>query len=367
VPVNGWQITVGSRSPPDGDVAIGRYDPGMPTPRRGPSIQDVARLAGVSAQTVSRVARGTDDVRADTRARVRTAMDQLGYAPNHAARALRNGRFGTIGLLAHRFERTGEALTTEGVVEAAQAEDFAVTLVDVRHADAEDWEDAAHGLTHRAIDALIVIRAETATPEHLALPAGMPVVVSDSRFVGHYPAVVADQVHGSLAATSHLLGLGHRTVHHLAGPVDSEPANVRLASWRRCLEDAGIRPPQVRRGDWTAASGYAVGRELASDDAVTAVYCANDEMAMGLMRALHEAGRRVPDDVSVVGFDGIALAEFAYPPLTTVRQDFHAIGHELVRLVLAQLQGGTRPRSERVVLPTELVVRGTTAPPRAGR
>ena len=338
----------------------------MPTTagrRRGPSIEDVARLAGVSAQTVSRVSTGAARVSPATRARVAAAMDQLGYSPNHAARALRNGAFGTIGLLAHRFERTGEALTTEGVIEAAQAHEYGVTVVGVRHADPNDWENAAHLLTHQAIDGLVIIRAEEATPESLALPAGMAVVVSDSRLVGHYPAVVADQVQGSIDATRHLLDLGHRTVHHLAGPADSEPANVRVASWQRCLEDSGIRPPRMWRGDWTARSGYQLGPEIAADDTVTAVYCANDEMALGFMRALHELGRRVPEDVSVVGFDGIALSEYAYPPLTTVTQDFHTIGRELVRLLLEQIRSQTRAPAQRVLVPTELVVRGTTAPP----
>ena len=332
--------------------------------RRAPSIEDVARLAGVSAQTVSRVSTGAARVSADTRARVIAAMDQLGYSPNHAARALRNGAFGTIGLLAHRFERTGEALTTEGVIEAAQAQDYAVTVVGVRHADPTEWESAAHLLTHQAIDGLIIIRAEEATPESLALPAGLAVVVSDSRLVGHYPAVVADQVQGTFDAVGHLLALGHRTVHHIAGPADSEPANVRVASWQRCLEGAGIAPPRLWRGDWTARSGYELGHQVAADDTVTAVYCANDEMALGLMRALHELGRRVPDDISVVGFDGIALSEYAYPPLTTVKQDFHTIGHELVRILLEQLRSQSRPAQDRLVVPTELIVRGTTAPPR---
>ncbi|WP_050758135.1 LacI family DNA-binding transcriptional regulator [Xylanimonas cellulosilytica] len=334
----------------------------MASTRRGPSIEDVARLAGVSAQTVSRVSTGAENVRADTRAKVLTAMDQLGYAPNHAARALRNGAFGTIGLLAHRFERTGEALTTEGVIEAARAQDYAVTIVDVGRTD-DDWQGAAQRLTHLAVDGLVIIRAETATPESLVLPAGLAVVVSDSRLVGRHPAVVADQVAGTQVAVQHLLSLGHRTVHHLAGPTDSEPAAARAAAWARTLEEAGVRPPAPWRGDWTAASGYARGRDLPDD--VTAVYAANDEMAVGLIRALHERGLRVPDDVSVVGFDGIRIGEYTWPPLTTVRQDFHTIGRELVRLVLEQFRTRTRLGTERVVIPTELVVRGTTAPPRA--
>ncbi|MCV2393222.1 LacI family DNA-binding transcriptional regulator [Actinotalea sp. M2MS4P-6] len=332
--------------------------------KTGPSIEDVARLAGVSAQTVSRVSTGANVVRPDTRERVLLAMQQLGYAPNRAARALRSGTYGTIGLVAHRFGRTGEALTTEALVRAAEAEDYSVTLLTVQN-PAEGWEPAAHRLPHQAIDGLVIIRAERATADSLALPVGMPIAVSDSRFGGHYPSVVADQVQGSIDAVRHLLDLGHQTVHHVAGPEVSEPARVRAGAWRRCLEEAGRRPPPVWQGDWSAESGYQAGLGIALDPAVTAVYCANDEMAFGVMRALHEAGRRVPEDVSVVGFDAIGLSGYSYPPLTTVRQDFTQMGRELVRLVLDQVRSGARAGHERVLVPTELVVRGTTAPPRA--
>jgi DNA-binding LacI/PurR family transcriptional regulator len=332
--------------------------------KTGPSIEDVARLAGVSAQTVSRVSTGANPVRPATRERVLLAMSQLGYSPNYAARALRNGAFGTIGLIAHRFERTGEALTTEAVVEAAEAEDYSVTLLTVRDPETDGWEPAAHRLSHQAIDGLVIIRAEQATPESLALPAGMAVAVSDSRLAGRFPAVAVDQVQGSIDATRHLLELGHRNIHHIAGPASSEPARVRSASWQRCLEDAGIRAPELWRGDWTAASGYLIGLQIAADPSITAVFSANDEMAFGLLRALHETGRRVPEDVSVVGFDGIALSEYSSPPLTTVKQDFNRVGHELVRLVLDQLRSTASSPRDRLLIPTELIVRGTTAPPR---
>jgi len=291
-------------------------------------------------------------------------MGQLGYSPNYAARALRNGSFGTIGLIAHRFGRTGEALTTEAVLEAAEAEDYSVTLLTVRDPDAEGWEPAAHRLSHQAIDGLVIIRAEQATPESLSLPTGMAVAVADSRLAGHYPAVSADQVQGTADAVRHLLELGHRNIHHIAGPVTSEPARVRAATWQRTLESAGVHSPKPWRGDWSARSGYAVGQEIALDPDITAVYSANDEMAFGLMRALHECGRRVPEDVSVVGFDDIALAEFSSPPLTTVKQDFPRLGHELVRLVLTQIRATASIPRDRVLVPTQLIVRGTTAPPR---
>ena len=169
------------------------------------------------------------------------------------------------------------------------------------------------------------------------------------------------------AAVAHLLELGHSTVHHIAGPADSEPARLRALGWRGALEEAGATVPVPLVGDWTVQSGYYAGEALVADPAVTAVVCANDEMALGLMAALHAAGRAVPGDVSVVGFDDIALSRFATPALTTVRQDFQRMGSELVRLVLDQVRGTQPEGTPHVVLPTELMVRGTTAPPRSPR
>ena len=290
-------------------------------------------------------------------------MDQLGYSPNRAAQALRNGTFGAIGVLSHGFNRTGEALTAEALVAAAELEEYSVTLLHVRNPDPDGWDNAAHRISHQAIDGLVIMRAELATPATLVLPAGMPVAVSFSKFAGHYPTVTADHVQGSEDAVRHLLGLGHRTVHHLAGPTDSDHALVRSGTWRRCLLEAGIRPPEPVYGDWSARSGYEAGKRLAADPDVTAVFCANDEMAFGLVRALHEQGRRVPDDVSVVGFDDIAVSGWGSPPLTTVRQDFPAIGRALVGLVVGQLRSRSIPAPALTVVPTELVVRASTAPP----
>ena len=329
---------------------------------KGASIGDVARLAGVSAQTVSRVSTGATNVRPETRERVIEAMNQLGYTPNHAARALRNGSFRTIGLMANRFERTGEALTTSAVIQAARAEDFGITIVNLRGQEADGWQSAASRLSSQAVDGLVILRAEQ-TPEELSLPRSLPVAVSDSRLIGMYPAVSSNHAQGSGDATAHLLSLGHRVVHHIAGPSDSDPAMARAGGWQRTLEMAGIVAPEPLHGDWSAESGYQFGKILAADPDVTAVFCANDEMALGAMRAFHEAGKSVPDDVSVVGFDDLAVSAYLPTPLTTVRQDFQRIGHELVRLVLEQLE--SKPAQSRVTIPTELIVRGTTAPPRS--
>jgi len=330
--------------------------------RTGPSMADVAALAGVSAQTVSRVSMGLDNVRPETRARVRSAMEQLGYAPNSAARALRYGSFGAIGMIAHRLARTGESRTVEAVVEAARGEGYTVTLVDLERPTSDDMTAAVTRLRHQAIDGLVIVRAESAGPATLALPPGLPVVVSDSRFVGHHPAVGADQAVGTRSAVEHLLGLGHRTVHHVSGPESSGPAQMRIDAWRGALEAAGRDVPAVVRGDWTPRAGYEAGLRLARDPEVTAVFCANDEMATGLLHALHEAGRRVPQDVSVVGFDDISLAEQLWPPLTTVAQDFPEIGRRLVELLLRQVNDDAVLTDVQEVVPTRLVVRESTGP-----
>ena len=327
-----------------------------------PSLGDVARLAGVSTQTASRVSMGAANVRPATRERVLRAMNQLGYSPNRAAQALRRGSFKAIGVLTQQIQRTGEAMTTAGVVEAATDAGYAVSLVQVDQPESDDMREAAVRLAHQAIDGLVVVQAGRAGPEHLALPPTMPVAVSDSALVGYYPSASADQAGGVRAAVEHLLGLGHRAVHHVAGPEGSQSALIRRATWAASLREAGVAVPDPLPGDWSAASGYQAGLRLAEDPGVTAVFCANDEMALGLIRAMHERGRAVPRDVSVVGFDGLDLGEFSFPPLTTVRQDFKRHGREMVALVLEQVDSGPMDGSRSIMIPTELVLRGSTAP-----
>ena len=181
---------------------------------------DVARLAGVSVQTVSRVATGSDHVRPETRAKVLRAMNKLGYSPNRAAQALRRGSFKTIGVLTQQIQRTGEALTTAGVLEAATAADYAVNLVQVERPVSDDLRQAVYRLSHQAIDGLVVVQAGRAGREHLVLLSSMPVAVSDSTLVDHYPSASADQVGGVREAVEHLLGLGHRNIQHVCGPGD---------------------------------------------------------------------------------------------------------------------------------------------------
>ena len=187
----------------------------------------------------------------------------------------------------------------------------------------------------------------------------MPVVAVEAGPDEAVPVVAVDQFAGAAAATRHLLELGHPTVWHVAGPSDWLEARQRVEGWRTTLEAAGADVPPLSTGDWSARSGYEIGRQLLTVPDISAVFMANDQMALGLLRSLHEAGRDVPRDISVVGFDDIPEAPYFTPPLTTVRQDFAAVGRRSVVRLLAEMESGTRSSTRETVAP-ELIVRAST-------
>ncbi|GAA2868633.1 LacI family DNA-binding transcriptional regulator [Streptosporangium fragile] len=324
-------------------------------------MADVARLAGVSPQTVSRVANNRTNVEEATRERVLAAMRALGYQPNIAARALATGRFGTIGVISFTLNRYGNVRTLDGITTAARAEGFSISLVGVTALTHQEVNDAFTRLTTQAVDGVVIIESEVLDMRSLRLPPGVPVVISDGHGGEEFPAVDSDQAGGARLATEHLLDLGHPTVWHVAGPPDSNSARHRHASWRQTLERAGRPVPQVLFGDWTAESGYLIGGYLAALPEVSAVFAANDQMALGVIRALHEAGRAVPGDVSVVGFDDMPESAYFWPGLTTIRQDFDQGGRICVDILLEQIRMRRPAEKGMRVVPVELVVRGSSA------
>jgi DNA-binding LacI/PurR family transcriptional regulator len=329
--------------------------------RRRVSMADVAKLAGVSGQTVSRVANGRENVDQATRARVLDAMRQLGYRPNSAARALRNGRFRTLGVIMFELTSLGNTRTLDAVASAAAAAGFAITLMPVSHPTQREVTGAFSRLGEQAVDGIVIlIEATQLDHSDIELPDGLPVVVVNSSARYRHPVVDTDQAQGARLATEHLLDLGHRTVWHIAGPGSSYSAERRERSWRDTLRRHGRTPPGVLIGDWSADSGYRLGADLvARDPQVTAVFAANDQMALGLLQALHEAGRRIPGDVSVVGFDDMPESAHFWPPLTTVRQSFADVGRRAVTALLEEIRVGEE-RREPIYVGTELVVRAST-------
>jgi len=329
-------------------------------------MEDVAREAGVSGQTVSRVVNNRGYVGQATRERVNAAMQLLDYRPNSAARALRSGRFRAIGVIMFSFSSYGNQRTLDAIaVRAAQA-GYALTLIPMESSARDTVDGAFRRLEEHAVDGIvIVIEAHQLDEADVEIPTGLPVVFVDSSRSTTRPYVDTDQGQGARLATEHLLELGHDTVWHLTGPAKSYSAERRRQAWQDTLEARGRRVPEAISGDWSAAAGYEAGVALAADPSVTAVFAANDQMAIGLVRAFREAGLDVPGDVSVVGFDGLPEAAQLWPPLTTVQQHPERVGALAVDTLLAELDGGASPQAP--LVPTELVVRASTAVPRARR
>jgi DNA-binding LacI/PurR family transcriptional regulator len=324
-------------------------------------MADVARLAGVSSQTVSRVSNGPPGVIGSTREQVLAAMQKLGYRPNSAARALRYGRFNTIGVILFGLSSTGNSRTVEAIATQAAAQGYAITLIPVGMPTQDNVLGAFTRLGELAVDGVIVIiEVHLLDANTVALPPGVHVVVVDSDAGDRYPVVDTDQADGARQAVRHLLDLGHRTVWHVAGPAESFASVRRTTAWRAVLEEAGRPVPAIERGDWSAESGYRAGRRLANRARCTAIFAANDQMALGVLRALHERGRLVPDEVSVVGFDDLPDAGSYLPPLTTVHQDFAEVGRRCVQALLRQLRNGRADPGTDLV-PTRLVIRSSTA------
>jgi DNA-binding LacI/PurR family transcriptional regulator len=325
---------------------------------------DVARVAGVSHQTVSRVLNEHPSVRPETRARVQAAIVELGYRRNPAARALATNRSSTIGLLTATWTRSGPLSTLVAVEEASRSAGLWVSIASLSAYDHESVRSALDHFLDQGVEGIIVIApVADAVQAALAVAPDVPMVIvapgvdPGSRTL----AVGVDQRGGARLLVRHLAELGHTRIAHLAGPRGWLDAAERERGWREELAVQGLAPADLLSGDWTAASGFDAAARL--DPATTAVFAANDQMALGLVRALVEQGVRVPQDLSVAGFDDIEIAGYALPPLTTVRQDFDALGLAAVRALLGLLSSGSSERG--TLVEPVLLVRASTAPPPA--
>lgn len=329
---------------------------------RAPTMADVARLAKVSPQTVSRVLNDYEFIKPVTRDRVLQAIDSLDYRPNMAARTLATSRSRTIGVIATDYLSYGPATALWGVEQAAREAGYGVSIVSLRESNYRTMTEALERLTSQSVEGVVMIAPQDASA-HAAFVSfdDIPVVTLSSYDSGDYRPIMLDSAEGSRIATRHLIELGHRSILHVSGPSGFTVSESRVQGWRDALAHARLVAAEPLAGDWTAESGYAVGREVARDHGATAVYVANDRMAQGVLLALHEAGRRVPEDFSVVGFDDVPEAAYLIPPLTTIRQDFTALGRRCIEAVLALING--EPPIEPEPLIPNLIVRSSTAPP----
>ncbi len=332
---------------------------------RLPAMSDVARVAGVSHQTVSRVLNDHSKVRPETRDRVLKAIAELGYRRNIAARALVTRRSGTIGVVTTGLPYFGPTSTLIAVEEAAREAGYFVSIATLASIDAASVDKAVEYFLGQAVEGIIVIAPHDDVRDALVpFAAQVPLVMIASEpspgFSLHTMSV--DQELGARLATRHLLELGHRDVVHLAGPLDWIDARARIVGWQAELAAAGVAAGEQITGDWSAERGYDVGRTMVRDGAPTAVFAANDQLALGLLHAFAEGGVAVPRDVSVVGFDDVAGAAHFSPPLTTVRQEFADLGRRCLALLVAAMRGVDLDPTP---IPPRLVVRSSTGIARA--
>lgn len=329
---------------------------------RAPSIRDVARLAGVSHQTVSRVLNDHPSIREATKARVLAVMGELQYRPNRAARALVKGRSRTIGVVSASSEQYGPASCIAAIQDAARDAGYYVNTANLTVVDRESIEAALDHLLYQAVEGIVVIAPQVRVFDVLAeLLIDVPFVTMQStgRLEDH--ALSVDQIGGARLATRHLIELGHRSIYHLAGPQDWIEAEARMRGFLDEMGAMDVPTTAPILGDWTADFGYHAGRELLRIRDFTAIFSSNDQMALGLMHAVRDAGLSIPGDISIVGFDDIPEAAHFWPPLTTVRQDFKELGRRCIALLLGDIAGD--PGGYHGTIEPELIVRSSTAPP----
>ncbi|MEV8023627.1 LacI family DNA-binding transcriptional regulator [Microbacterium sp. GbtcB3] len=324
---------------------------------RRPSIRDVARLAEVSHQTVSRVLNDHPSIRPETRDRVLAAMRDLSYSPNRAARALVTSRSRTIGVLAASATQYGPASSIAAIEAAAQARGYWVSTANIDPGDPQSIPDGISHLMAQSVEGLVVIAPQVRVIRAIAAHAvDVPFVTLQSTDPDAGHSVAVDQVAGARLATRHLIELGHRSIYHLAGPQDWMEAEARMTGFLEEISAWDIATTAPILGDWTADFGYYAGRELLRYRDFTAIFSSNDQMALGLLHAVRDEGLDCPRDISIVGFDDIPEAGHFWPPLTTVRQDFAELGRRCVEILLDEAGSAALP-----MLTPELVVRSSTA------
>lgn len=329
---------------------------------RAATIYDVARLAGVSHQTVSRLLKG-HALKPSTRARVEAAIAELDYRPNSTARALATSRSFRIGALVYELHELGPSQVAQGAANAARDSGY---LLDVVALDPKDDVAIAHAIGLLDQQHLAGILALAPTRRLLdavkSVEFRVPIFIDSEPIYTGEPKTETLNTIGAKLALEHLVGLGHERIFHVAGPLEWTSAANRWLACEQFTRRRGLPTYEAAEGDWTAASGFRAASRMPLDLGITAVFAANDQMGMGVLRALAERGVRVPRDMSVVGFDDRPESGYTIPPLTTVRLDFAEQGRSSVASLVAMIEGRPPPPRS-TAAQVSLVVRGSSGPP----
>ncbi|RME81863.1 MAG: LacI family transcriptional regulator [Caldilineae bacterium] len=342
------------------------------TPSRRVTIKQVAQEAGVSAQTVSRVINERPDVAPETRQRVLEIIERLGYQPNVLARSLSQQRSYSLGVVTAGLMYIGPSRTLNGITARAEALGYTLVLKELRTFGGYDVGPILDDLRSRQVDGII-----WAVPEMEDNRRGfqerldsldVPIVFLTQHSREGWHIVAVDNCLGARLATAHLVELGHEHIGHITGPLVWWEARERKRGWEEGLVEAGIMPSEKLwvEGDWSAKGGWqAMARLLNQAPDITAVFVANDQMALGALHYLHEQGITVPDDIAMVGFDAIPEAAHFWPPMSTIRHDQHELGcravETVVQLIEAQQRGEViEPKTQ--VLQPQLIIRESSQP-----
>ena len=336
--------------------------------RRRVTIFDVAREAGVSYATVSRVVNNKNSILADKRARVLAAMERLGYVPNMQARRLAGGRSQVVGLVLHDVWNSYAVEVLRGIDEELAATGYDLMLYTSRNRMANESAHVATLTQGLAEGVLLLLPKDLGAYVDTLRQQHFPYVLVDHEGIGDIgPAVGATNRQGGHDATRYLLDLGHRRIGHVTGALELGCARDRLDGYRAALAERGLAvdPDLIREGDFYKPRAYAAALELLDlPKPPTAIFASNDVSALGVMEAARDHGLRIPTDLSVVGFDDIPQAEHAHPALTTVRQPLEEMGRVAARLLLTAIRDPERTHT-RVELPTDLIVRASCVALRA--
>lgn len=332
---------------------------------RPPSMMDVAAAAGVSHQTVSRVLNASAKVAPDTRQRVLDAIERLGYRRNSVARALVTRRSGTLGLITTTSTHYGPTSMLVSIELAASRAGYFLAVAPIDSCTPDTLGDAIDHMLGLAVEGIVILAPIEDIAEDLGtIRVSVPVVAvtsaSTAESLGVVPVAV-DQYEGARLAVEHLVSHGHTAITHLAGPSDWFEAQGREKAYCDVMARHGLTPCVYSTRGWEASVGFEVGAAIANGTLPTAIFAANDPLALGLINAFTSAGITVPGDVSVVGFDDEPGARYFMPPLTTVRQDFRGLGEAVVTVMMHALEG--RAPDAPTLLTPELVVRASTAAP----
>lgn len=328
---------------------------------RAPNIRDVAALAGVSYQTVSRVLNESSSIKESTKQRVNDAIRELGYRPNQAARALVTSRSRTIGVLsADAKAHYGPTTAINSIEQAAREAGYRLSITNTNTSDYSSIKSGLDYLLSQSIEALVVIAPQVRVFDAISeMSVSVPFVTLESTGRDPRHSLSVDQIAGARLATRHLIELGHTEIVHISGPQHWIEAEARMQGFLDEINSKDLRVRAPVLGDWSAHFGYYAGLELLRFRDFSAVFTGNDQMALGFLHACREMGLDVPGDVSIVGFDDIPEAAHYPPPLTTIRQNFAEVGRRAVALLLAELSGTAELEHEPV--PAELIIRQSTA------